>query len=134
MTVSLIQAFNVLGDASSKKSLINQALSNLWVITVVGGIIVVVIGGVVLNRIQELRSKKQGLTILKASYGKNGKVIDITDKLNSLIKDGRLETILSNDLAGDPAGGMPKIGKIKYRYNGKVYVKEFVEMEAIILP
>lgn len=108
--------------------------SNLWVITIVGGLVVFIIGNIIVTKWQDSRNSKHRLTIVKATYGKNNKFVDITTQLNSQIDKNKLDIILSNEIAGDPIERVPKIGKIKYKYDGKIYTKEYVEMERIRLP
>jgi hypothetical protein len=100
----------------------------------VSGIVVGLIVGIALMLIQERRNNRRGLVVLQARYGKDGRSKDITDPLNAAIVDNRLEMTLSNDIAGDPAPGTPKIGNIKYRYKGRIYEKEYVETEVVKLP
>ncbi|MEI6647475.1 MAG: glycosyl hydrolase [bacterium] len=82
------------------------------------------------------------LTILKAEYGvlgnspeAAGKVVDVTAKLVSLMKDGALEVQVDNGLAGrDPAYLTPKELRVEYRYKGKVKVTKLPENQILVLP
>lgn len=86
--------------------------SNLWVITVVGGLVVFIIGSIIVTKWQEARNRKHSLTIIKATYGRDNKFVDITTQLNSQIDKNKLDIILSNDIAGDPIERISKIGKL----------------------
>ncbi len=65
------------------------------------------------------------LQIINAQYGANDKFINLTEKLNTLIKASVLNTVLvDNKFAGeDPIRGVPKVLKIKY-----FYMKEIKEI------
>lgn len=82
------------------------------------------------------KEKDDNLLVIEAKYGSSIKNKDITDKLNKLIKDGKLLTIVNNNLTDgdDPHRGIPKTLKIKYRHNGLIIEKEFQENEPIRLP
>lgn len=80
-------------------------------------------------------TKKQvGFEIIEAKYWTRRKHKDLTQKLISLIKNGRLEVIASNDIDGDPHVGTKKKLTIKYRHNGMDLIKEYNEKEKIELP
>ncbi len=111
-----------------------KLFSNPWIITVVTGLVVAIVAGIILIHYQELRNKKHQFRVVRATYGKDNKTVDITDILNAKINNNKLDVVLSNDLAGDPIEGITKLGKVKYRLDGKVYEKEYVEMETIRLP
>lgn len=74
-------------------------------------------------------------TILKGTYGITDKNVDVTDKLNALIKDEKLVTEATNLLVdNDPVPGIPKFLDIEYKYQGEKIVKKFKENEAVNLP
>lgn len=76
-----------------------------------------------------------GLRILKAKYGIQEKNIDITEKLNSLIDDNKLMTVVNNALVDtDPVPGIKKVLNIAYAYRGEEHTKNFNEGENISLP
>lgn len=77
---------------------------------------------------------ENALIILQATYGSPANNIDITSILNNLVSNGRLTTIASNNLAGDPHHGVIKSLNIKYKHNGLIITKEFKENEQVILP
>lgn len=74
--------------------------------------------------------------ILEATYGTSSeKSVDVTNKLNQRIHNGRLVTVASNDLAGkDPDFGTIKHLRIKYEHNGITILKEYNEQDQIELP
>lgn len=82
----------------------------------------------------EMQRKKNEFVILKATYGAHDKEINITNELNNLIEDGKLKTVLSNKIAGDPNIGIVKKGDIKYRYKGEKHDKQYNERDLIELP
>lgn len=84
--------------------------------------------------IQLYRVSKRDFKILKATYGKNELTIDITKELNGAVSNKSLVIVLSNNIAGDPCYGVSKIGKIKYQYCGKIFEKDYIEGELIVLP
>ena len=86
------------------------------------------------NAIRRREVRKRKLEILHATYGKNESQIDITNELNNSVNSNSLNIVLSNNIAGDPCPGIPKIGKIQYQYNGKILQRDYVEGEVIILP
>ena len=76
------------------------------------------------------------IEIVKGEYGDfPGHVMDITDRLRRAMKNGVLDVILDNGLAGrDPAPMTPKIAKITYRENGKEFHKTLREFSPFSLP
>jgi len=86
------------------------------------------------NEIIQKTNNKE-LVILKADYGSPTNSIDITDKLNGLIKNNKLTTIATNEVAGnDPHRGVVKNLNVKYKHNGLIITKKFREREAVELP
>lgn len=78
--------------------------------------------------------RQSGLFILSAKYGAKGKYIDIKNELNNRIKDGKLEVVLDNYIAGDPITGERKECLVQYQYNGERTEKKYNEFEIIKLP
>lgn len=75
------------------------------------------------------------LKVLSAVYGKRESYIDITDKLNSLIKTDILDTKVTNELAGiDPIPNVKKELKIIYSLNSKIDAIVVKENEQLKLP
>ncbi len=74
------------------------------------------------------------LKILSARYGAKGKWVDVTEILNSKIKDGRLSVMASNDLAGDPIFMTEKELKIEYLVGDRKRSKTVNEDKMVTLP
>ena len=78
------------------------------------------------------------LEIVKAEYGvvtlTRAKMVDVADKLNSLIKDNSLSVTAGNGLAGDPAGGTVKALLVEYSYDDRVYTVKRSEHQTLQLP
>jgi|GEM_PF-415210 len=61
-----------------------------------------------------------GLQILRGVYGAHNRSVDVTSRLNSEIRRGRLNLQVTNDtMGGDPAPGQSKTLRVQYRYNGR---------------
>ncbi len=88
--------------------------------------------------LQQLADPPAKLEIVKAEYGvvtlTASKMVDVADKLNSLIKDNSLSVTVDNSLAGDPAGGTVKSMLVEYSYDGKVNTVKLGEHEVLQLP
>lgn len=88
--------------------------------------------------VMKLADPPAKLEIVKADYGvvalNKSKMVDVTDKLNSLIKDNSLSVSVSNALAGDPADGTVKAMLVEYSYDDKVYTLRLREHETLHLP
>ena len=54
------------------------------------------------------------LKIIKAVYGTDQKNIDVTARLNELVKNNVLDIVASNNIAGDPHYGVTKQLKVEY--------------------
>lgn len=61
--------------------------------------------------------------------------VDVTNRLNALVKDEKLVTEATNSLAdSDPVPGILKFLDIEYKYQGEKIVKKFKENDAVNLP
>lgn len=90
---------------------------------------------VTINRkIKIFLTNKRKLIIIKATYGKDNKIINITNELNNNVIDNKLNIILSNKIAGDPIYGVTKDGYIKYKYNNIITEKEYKEGDNVKIP
>jgi hypothetical protein len=75
------------------------------------------------------------LTITRATYGANGKTVDVTAKLVALIDNNKLAIIANNALfGGDPAPNSPKELVITFQYNRRNQTLRFNEGAAVTLP
>lgn len=81
-----------------------------------------------------IKAGKRNFKILHAIYGINNLWINITSELNNSVLENQLNIILSNNIAGDPAPGIRKVGIISYEYNGQKFQNNFTEGQAINLP
>jgi len=83
------------------------------------------------------------LVIKKAEYGvfdpkrtasKGKTFIDVTDKLAALVKNGEIDVVVENELAGrDPLFGIVKKMVVTYVYDGREYTVTFKEHERFSL-
>ncbi len=78
------------------------------------------------------------IEILKAEYGADDKFTDVTGVLKQVVHDFPVITLPSDDynssFGGDPAPGVVKQLKIRYRMNGKPGQVSFAENATIVLP
>lgn len=60
------------------------------------------------------------LIIVRAYYGVQGHAVNVTDRLQSMVRDGGLEVRVNNDtFGGDPAVGAQKVLIVIYNYRGQ---------------
>jgi hypothetical protein len=78
------------------------------------------------------------IEILKAEYGSDEKLKDVTGLLKPLVHDFPVIMLPSDSynasFGGDPAPGVVKRLKIRYRMNGKPGEVSFAENATIVLP
>lgn len=76
------------------------------------------------------------LVIESASYGSDGRWIDVTEALRSRVRGDRFEAEVSNELLGvDPAPGQRKMLSVTYRFgNGRSNTVRINESDALRLP
>lgn len=77
----------------------------------------------------EIRSATYGAF----SLGKSG-MVDVTDKVAPLVKDGRLRVKAGNDLRGDPAPNVIKEMRVAYECGGKTNLATVAENKTLDLP
>src|SRR5712671_2521220 len=66
------------------------------------------------------RDDWNGLRIIRAYYGIQGRTINVTELLRSRVRDGAINFVVSNSaLGGDPAVGADKFLIVIYRYKGQ---------------
>jgi len=75
-----------------------------------------------------------GFQILSAQYGGEGKWVDVTRKVRARVHDGVLVIKASNEIAGDPAYGILKVLRVKYRFKGVEQQTECAEGQVLHLP
>jgi hypothetical protein len=81
-----------------------------------------------------VRADAGGLKILSGIYGKDGKTVDVTDALRSMVVGGRLVVEAGNALAGDPLVGVVKDLTIAYEWKGERRTRTIREYETLTLP
>lgn len=78
------------------------------------------------------------LTIRKAVYGVLARqwpgVADVTDELAKAVRNGRLEVVASNDLAGDPQPDVVKSLVVEYEADGRKGTVKVAESGKVALP
>jgi hypothetical protein len=73
--------------------------------------------------------------ILSATYGAGNRAVDVTQRLNSAVRNGQLSLQVSNETMGsDPSYGDLKTLTVAYRHNGQTYREVFREGEYVNLP
>jgi hypothetical protein len=61
-----------------------------------------------------------GFQIFRGEYGVGNRVMDVTNRLNSQIRNGQLNIQVTNsNMGGDPAPGQSKTLRVQYSYNGR---------------
>jgi len=81
-----------------------------------------------------VRADAGGLKILSGIYGKDGKTVDVTDALRSMVVGGRLVVEAGNALAGDPLFGIVKDLTVAYEWKGERRTRTIREYETLTLP
>src|SRR5215204_3857140 len=83
-----------------------------------------------------LTKGKQQLKILEATYGHGTDVIDVTERLQGLVKNGHLCLTVSNSLFTDPCPGKVKTLRFTYDFSGSTqcYSHEVKEYGLAIAP
>ncbi len=79
----------------------------------------------------------ESATVVRALYGKltaTNQIMDVTEKLASLVRNGRLSVSADNALAGDPANGTPKQLRVEYSLDGKPGHVTVPEGDTLTLP
>jgi hypothetical protein len=75
------------------------------------------------------------LEIIKAEYGTEKEREDVTGKLIKLIKNNKLEIIVSNEILGvHPDPGIRKSLYIKYKFNGEIIEYKCRERDRVVIP
>ncbi len=80
----------------------------------------------------------QSATVIQAFYGeldKTNRVVDLTGKIASMVKQGRLSVLADNNLAGgDPAEMVPKELRVDYSLDGVTKHITVSENDMLVLP
>jgi hypothetical protein len=81
------------------------------------------------------RDDWNGLRIIRAYYGIQGRTINVTELLRSRVRDGAINFVVSNSaLGGDPAVGADKYLIVIYRYQGKESATFVREGNSLTIP
>jgi hypothetical protein len=81
------------------------------------------------------RDDNNGLRIVRAYYGVQGRTVNVTEMLQNRVRDGALSFIVTNSaFGGDPAIGADKILIVVYRYQGTETATAVREGNTISLP
>lgn len=81
------------------------------------------------------RDDYQGLRILRAYYGVQGRTVNVTELLRSRVRGGALTFFVANgDLGGDPAVGYDKVLIVVYSYHGTETATAVREGSTLTLP
>jgi hypothetical protein len=81
------------------------------------------------------RDDYQGLRILRAYYGVQGRTVNVTELLRSQVRGGGLSFVVTNSaLGGDPAVGYDKVLIVVYRYQGTETATAVREGNTLTLP
>ena len=77
----------------------------------------------------------RGLEILYGFYGVQGRTANVTDRLQSIVRDGVLELNVNNyNLGGDPAIGANKVLIVVYRDHGREQATAVPEGNRLRIP
>src|SRR6266850_1284712 len=81
------------------------------------------------------RDDWNGVRIIRAYYGIQGRTINVTELLRSRVRDGAINFVVSNSaLGGDPAVGADKYLIVIYRYQGREAATFVREGNSLSLP
>jgi hypothetical protein len=81
------------------------------------------------------RDDNNGLRIVRAYYGVQGRTVNVTELLQSRVRDGALSFVVTNSaFGGDPAIGADKVLIVVYRYQGTETATAVREGNTISLP
>ena len=81
------------------------------------------------------RDDYNGLRIIRAYYGVQGRTVNVTDLLRNLVRANSLSFVVTNSaLGGDPAVGADKVLIVVYRYQGTETATAIREGNTLTLP
>lgn len=81
------------------------------------------------------RDDWNGLRIIRAYYGIQGRTINVTELLRSRVRDGAINFVVTNNaLGGDPAVGADKFLIVIYRYKGQEAATFVREGNSLTIP
>jgi hypothetical protein len=75
------------------------------------------------------------IEIIKATYGSDTILMDVTEIIKNNLKDNKLDIIVSNIIMGrDPHEKIRKNLEVIYNYNGKIIKKNCLERDRLLIP
>jgi hypothetical protein len=81
------------------------------------------------------RGDSNGLRIVGAYYGVQGRTVNVTELLRSQVRDGVLSLVVTNGaMGGDPAVGLDKVLIVVYRYQGNETATAVPERTTLTIP
>ncbi len=84
---------------------------------------------------QQYPDDSNGLRIIRAYYGVQGRTVNVTELLRSQVRGGALNFVVTNSaLGGDPAVGADKVLIVVYRYQGTETATAVREGNTLTLP
>ena len=78
--------------------------------------------------------ERMRFVVIEATYFTSNRSVDVTNALNNRIQNDMLSYRVWSDLAGDPEYGVQKRLRIKYKYKGEFFIKEYVDGDQVRLP
>jgi hypothetical protein len=81
------------------------------------------------------RGDSRGLAIIRGYYGVQGSTVNVTERLQAMVRDGVLAVHVNNaNLGGDPAIGAEKVLIVIYRYRGEEQATAVREGNRLVIP
>jgi hypothetical protein len=81
------------------------------------------------------RDDSNGLQIVGAYYGVQGRTANVTELLRRRVREGRVSLVVANSsLGGDAAPGLEKVLIVVYRYQGSETATAVVEGNTLTIP
>jgi|SRR5664279_4806007 hypothetical protein len=82
-----------------------------------------------------VEAQMRQLYINNAIYGKNGRGMNVTNRIRSLIQNNTVNVKVNNaNMGGDPNVGADKYLKVQYTYQGRSMTKVVKEGDRLQLP
>lgn len=76
-----------------------------------------------------------GVSVVRAYYGTQGRMVNVTDLLRSKVREGQLFLFVNNEnLGGDPAVGANKVLIVIYRFRGEEQATAVWEGNRLAIP
>ena len=81
------------------------------------------------------RGDSRGVAIIRGFYGVQGSTVNVTERLQAMVRDGVLAVYVNNaNLGGDPAIGADKVLIVIYRYRGEEQATAVREGNRLVIP